>query len=138
MDEEDQTRIMTLTQSRGAEPERRVHFLEVVDGDGIGSRHVINDEGAVVGRKTPAEIVLPDSQISRTHCRLSSEGEDLWIEDLGSTNGTFLDGKRLQVVTALPVGSVMQAGRHYLKHEWRSRREWDRADELDRGWILQA
>ena len=132
MEEQEQTRIMTLAQARGAEREARVHFLEVVAGEGVGQRHVIGQEGAVVGRKAPAEIVLPDSEISRAHCRLAFRGEDLWIEDLGSTNGTFLDGARLQAAAAAPVGALLQVGRLTLKYEWRSQRDWLLADELDR------
>jgi serine phosphatase RsbU (regulator of sigma subunit) len=131
MEEEEQTRVMTLAGALGLGQEQRVHFLEVVGGEGVGARHVIGAEGAVVGRKEPAEIVLPDSEISRAHCRLAFRGGDLWVEDLGSTNGTFIDGAQIRTASAVPVGGLLQVGRLTLKYEWRSRREWLQSRELD-------
>jgi serine phosphatase RsbU (regulator of sigma subunit) len=112
--------------------DERVHFLELVDGLDVGARHVVDPAGAVVGRKAPADIILADSEISRAHCRLSVRGEDLWVVDLGSTNGTFVNGQRVHEPAIVPLGAILQVGRQVLKHEWRTRREWLMSDELDR------
>jgi serine phosphatase RsbU (regulator of sigma subunit) len=130
--EEDTTRIMTVAGSARFAPDERVHFLESVDDLSAGQRHVVDPNGAVIGRKAPADIVLADSEISRAHCRLTVRGEELWIEDLGSTNGTFVDGERVAEPMIVPLGAILQVGRQKLKHEWRTRREWLQSDELDR------
>jgi hypothetical protein len=129
--DEDQTRIMTLTGRPSLEPDERVHFVELVHGLD-GRRHIVDVAGATIGRKAPADIVLPDSEISRAHCRLALRGEELWVTDLGSTNGTFVNGERVQEPAVVPVGAILQVGKQLLKHEWRTRREWLQSDELDR------
>jgi hypothetical protein len=130
--EEDTTRIMTMTAPILASLDERVHVLEAVDDHALGQRHLIDAKGAVIGRKEPADIVLADSEISRAHCRLQVRGEDLWVADLGSTNGTFIDGVRVQEAAIVPVGAVLQVGRQKLKHEWRTPREWRLSDEMNR------
>ena len=52
--------------------------------------------------------------------------------DLNSTNGTYVDGKRIHESTALPDGSILEIGQQVLKHERRSTREVQEAQELDR------
>jgi Domain of unknown function (DUF4388)/FHA domain len=49
----------------------------------------------VIGRQPGLELVLPEDLVSRRHARLSLEGDDLVIEDLGSTNGTYVNGVRM-------------------------------------------
>lgn len=50
----------------------------------------------IVGRTEDNDIVLAHGHVSRRHARFTIEGESLWLEDLGSTNGTFVNGKRIQ------------------------------------------
>jgi serine phosphatase RsbU (regulator of sigma subunit) len=129
--EEEATRIMSV--SRGARlADERVHVMEVVDGLQLGHRHVIDAAGATIGRRAPAEIVLQDSEISRAHCRLTMRGDELWVADLASTNGTFLNGRPVTEPVAVPIGALLQVGGHLLKHESRTRQEWLQSDELDR------
>ena len=46
----------------------------------------------VVGRSSGAELQLIDGKVSREHCRLTVAGDEVWVEDLGSQNGTFVNG----------------------------------------------
>jgi serine phosphatase RsbU (regulator of sigma subunit) len=86
----------------------------------------------MIGRAPPSEIILADSEISRGHCRVALQGDDLVVTDLNSTNGTFVDGSRVLEPTHVPVGAVVQLGRQILKHEWRTRREILQSEEFDR------
>jgi hypothetical protein len=53
-------------------------------------------DGVVIGRQARmAEFVVPDAGVSRRHARLALDGRDLVIEDLGSANGTTVEGRRL-------------------------------------------
>ena len=54
------------------------------------------------------------------------------MTDLRSTNGTYVDGKRIDDSTLLPDGSILEIGQQVLKHERRSTREVKEAQELDR------
>ena len=49
----------------------------------------------VVGRDASADITVPDRAISRRHARLSHDEDGVWLEDLGSTNGTYVNGARV-------------------------------------------
>ncbi len=50
----------------------------------------------VIGRSRECDVRLDDANVSRRHAELRHEGDDYWIVDLGSTNGTELNGKRVQ------------------------------------------
>jgi FHA domain/Domain of unknown function (DUF4388) len=49
----------------------------------------------VIGRQADADLVIPDDLLSRRHARLAFEGDELVVEDLGSTNGTYVNGARV-------------------------------------------
>ena len=58
--------------------------------------HPLPAAGAVVvGRGKPADLMLDDPSLSRQHARFTHEGGKVWVEDLGSTNGTRINGKRV-------------------------------------------
>ena len=72
----------------------------------ISGRTVAEERGAIVGRSPFAsQIVLNHPEVSRKHFRLLARGTAVLVEDLGSTNGTILDGTRLQPGAPLPLGN---------------------------------
>jgi len=127
-----QTRIMTFARSADFTLEDRAHCLELIEGHDSGHRFILGPAGASIGRSVPADIVLADSEVSRTHCRLALENGVLTVTDLNSTNGTFIDGVRVSSVTPLPVGAILRVGRQSLRHEWMSHREILQQDEFHR------
>jgi predicted component of type VI protein secretion system len=64
----------------------------------------------VIGRDINADIVINDSEVSRKHARLTMQGAGVVLEDLGSTNGTFVDGQRLMGPHILRLGEVVMLG----------------------------
>lgn len=60
-------------------------------------------ETLVLGRDPTCDVVLPQAQVSRRHARLTLREDAVWVEDLGSKNGTFLNGERLPAHTPLPM-----------------------------------
>jgi len=89
----------------GKAPKAVEHLL---DGRVLGS-----PDGLVIGRHSRyCGLVLGDDSISRRHARLTIGGERATVEDLGSTNGTFVEGKRLAAfaITPIRVGSHLRFG----------------------------
>lgn len=109
-----------------------VHCLDQIDCLDVGRRHVVGPLGLSVGRTPPADIVLSDSDVSRSHCSISLEQDRLLVSDLNSTNGTFIDGQRIHGSAHLPIGSVLRVGNRSLRHEVRTREELEEAEDLDR------
>jgi DNA-binding winged helix-turn-helix (wHTH) protein len=62
----------------------------------------------VIGRETGCDIVISDRQISRRHARLNLTPQGVILEDLGSKNGTFCNGRRVEAPAALQDGDIVQ------------------------------
>lgn len=67
-----------------------------------------------IGRSTGAEFMLDAPLVSRLHCQLSATDEAIQVKDLDSTNGTFVNGKRITSATIL-AGDVLKVGRVDLR-----------------------
>jgi hypothetical protein len=61
-----------------------------------GRRRVLDKRRAVLGRSRDADVQIEDPNISRRHAEIVQEGSAFWVVDLGSTNGTEVDGRRVQ------------------------------------------
>ncbi|WP_138759855.1 FhaA domain-containing protein [Modestobacter altitudinis] len=72
---------------------RQVAHVLVVDGP--GTKHVLEQGSNVLGRGTEADIRLPDTGVSRKHVDVQLVGTVVTVEDLGSTNGTLVNGRRV-------------------------------------------
>ena len=101
----------------------RAHYLAVIAGDKPGQRIRLGNQPLVIGRAEPSDWVLPDAEISRTHCKVYLAFDQVIVQDLQSSNGTFIEGKRLAEANELPVGARLQIGTHVIEHEWRTRQE---------------
>jgi len=97
-----------------------VHCLEVGPEDAPLARHPIGMLGAKLGRSAPAEIVFADKRISRRHCEVEIKNGEMLVTDLQSTNGTFVDGERIEAPTVLPAGSELKIGDIVLTHRVRA------------------
>jgi pSer/pThr/pTyr-binding forkhead associated (FHA) protein len=83
--------------------------LVIIRGPGTG-RDVTLGAETVVGRAPDVEIPLDDAGASRRHCRVRMAGAFWVVEDLGSRNGTFVGGKRIDGVVPLREGDVIRIG----------------------------
>ena len=86
------------------------HVLVV---DGPGTRHELSTGRNVIGRGTEADIRLPDTGVSRKHVDVVLDGGTATVEDLGSTNGTLVNGRRISR-QALVDGDVIRIGHSVL------------------------
>ncbi|MEW5985626.1 MAG: FHA domain-containing protein [Chloroflexota bacterium] len=64
----------------------------------------------ILGREPLNDIPLKDPEVSRRHARLTPQSDSFLIEDLGSTNGTFVNGRRITTPTLLKHGDVVDFG----------------------------
>lgn len=108
-----------------------VHYL-ILDGanDASGAIELASDRRLTIGRGAAADHQISDPGASSLHAMLGIDGTRVVVTDLGSTNGTFLDGKRISGPTELPIGARLQIGRTILRHELRSREEIDRQSRV--------
>src|SRR5262245_40426407 len=70
---------------------------------GAGAEIEIKD-GMVIGRNPDCDVVLTDGHPSRKHARLNLKADGLWVEDLGSANGTFVNGEQIAQARKLVTG----------------------------------
>ena len=75
-----------------------------------GASFTLEGDQMDVGRDSTNEIVINDAEISRRHARLTFQGGKYVLEDLGSTNGTFVNGQRLAGPRVLKSGEVVSFG----------------------------
>nr|WP_281507699.1 DUF3662 and FHA domain-containing protein [Brachybacterium sp. Marseille-Q7125] len=79
-----------------------------------GQQYMLTGTVTVIGRGGDADIILEDTGVSRHHLELRNEGGQLLATDLGSTNGTFVDGERIQTPVPLQDRSLLKIGRTRL------------------------
>lgn len=80
--------------------------LQIVGGPNTGQSVPLGDQPILLGRGTDAAIRLDDDYVSTRHARFATNGEQWFVEDMGSTNGTYLGSQR--VSTPVPVGIGIQ------------------------------
>jgi hypothetical protein len=92
-------------------PGQLVAHVLVVDGP--GTKHVLEQGSNVLGRGTEADIRLPDTGVSRKHADVQLHGSTVTVDDLGSTNGTLVNGRRVGR-QELADGDVIRIGHSVL------------------------
>ncbi len=75
-----------------------------------GAAFTLEGDQMSIGRDSTNDIVINDAEISRRHARLTFQGGKFVLEDLGSTNGTFVNGQRLAGPRVLKAGEVVSFG----------------------------
>jgi len=88
--------------------------LAIEGGPQTGLTYVLGPGNTVAGRGSDAAIFLPDVTVSREHVRFSVDSNGLSMSDLGSTNGTYVNGERLLAGT-LKEGDELMIGKYHLR-----------------------
>src|SRR5262245_46292073 len=84
--------------------------LVTVRGPNAGHRFPLDESCCVIGRQPDAEIYLESLAVSRHHARVLTEPEGIYVEDLKSSNGTYVNGHRIGAKVALTERDVLQIG----------------------------
>ena len=89
--------------------------LVVVEGENAGARAELADAPLLIGRGNDAAIRLDDDYVSTRHARVAASGDEWFVEDLGSTNGTYLGSVRITQPTTLSLGTQVRIGKTILE-----------------------
>ena len=115
-------RVKKKSQGRQPKPPKisrkqkvRGNRLVVIDGPLVGAIVELAGAQITLGRAPDSTIIIDDDYASSRHARIY-ESEGSWVvEDLGSTNGTWIDRSRITTPTVLPVGAPLRIGRSTLQ-----------------------
>jgi two-component system cell cycle response regulator len=91
-------------------------LLTVLRGENPGVLYALDATESVVGRSPEVAVMLPDDTLSRRHACIRRLGDVYAIQDLGSTNGTFVDGVRVEGLLALDDGCRIGVGANTVLH----------------------
>ncbi|MCW4354763.1 FHA domain-containing protein [Hoyosella sp. YIM 151337] len=89
--------------------------LVVTQGALAGTRISLSQQPILLGRADDSTLVLTDDYASNRHARLSPRGNDWYLEDLGSTNGTYLDRAKVTTAARVPLGTPIRVGKTVIE-----------------------
>jgi pSer/pThr/pTyr-binding forkhead associated (FHA) protein len=90
-------------------------YLVVTGGTLAGTRIALGTLPVLIGRADDSTLVLTDDYASTRHARLSPRGSDWYVEDLGSTNGTYLDRSKITTAVRVPIGTPVHVGKTVIE-----------------------
>jgi hypothetical protein len=97
-----------------APPGRSARLL-VTDGALRGRSLPLGTSAAILGRSPTSTLVIDDDYASNRHARIFPQRGGWWVEDLGSTNGTYVDGKRIEEPVELTPGREVRIGQTVIE-----------------------
>lgn len=89
--------------------------LVIVRSDSGAGRRFPIGAPVVLGRSDDADILVDDAYASEFHVRIGLQDGAVMLNDLGSTNGTYVNGRRVTVPTALQKGDAVQIGKTIIE-----------------------
>ena len=98
-------------------PKRRGSPTQVVvtAGGNEGATAPLDQAPILIGRGTDAAIRLDDDYVSTRHARIAASGDQWFVEDLGSTNGTYIGSVRITQPTTITLGTQVRIGKTILE-----------------------
>jgi pSer/pThr/pTyr-binding forkhead associated (FHA) protein len=90
-------------------------YLVVTEGSLAGTRITLGNQPVLIGRADDSTLVLTDDYASTRHARLSQHGPEWYVEDLGSTNGTYLDRDKVTTAVRVPIGTPVRIGKTVIE-----------------------
>jgi pSer/pThr/pTyr-binding forkhead associated (FHA) protein len=88
---------------------------ELVITDASGRRTIPLKESITLGRAATSDLVIADNYVSNVHARIYLRDGSYWLEDLGSTNGTYMNRSRVSTPTAIGPGDDIRMGKATLE-----------------------
>ena len=101
----------TLNKKKGRGP----RTLVVTAGPLSGTKITLGEQPILIGRADDSTLVLTDDYASTRHARLSPRCSEWYVEDLGSTNGTYLDRAKVTTAVRVPMGTPVRIGKTVIE-----------------------
>lgn len=116
--------VITDIHKIASDGETKRAYILFLTGPLVGKIHLLEDGTTSLGRAGDVDIVINDTRISRHHISIHTHGNKVSIEDLGSTNGTYNNGHRIQGITPLNDGDKIQLSSNTIfKFAWQDKTE---------------
>ena len=91
-----------------------MYRLRVFPSQGEDFEYPLEEESISIGRVSESDLVVKDRFLSRQHARLYRTGEHVWVEDLDSSNGTFVNDRRVEEPTEIRPGDEVRLSTSYI------------------------
>jgi two-component system, cell cycle response regulator len=104
-------------------------YLMMYTERNMGRRLDLTEAKITIGRSPEADIVIEDKRVSKIHCTVQYAKGSIIVEDNQSTNGTFLNGQRIDKAS-VNTSALLQVGGTVMKVEFKNKSEVDYEDEL--------
>ena len=101
-----QQKAKRTKRARGAPRSRKI-----IDGPNAGKSVPLGSDPTLLGRGPDAAIRLDDDYVSPRHARFATNGEQWFVEDLGSTNGTYIGSQRITSPVPVAIGTSVRLGK---------------------------
>jgi pSer/pThr/pTyr-binding forkhead associated (FHA) protein len=102
---------------RTKRPRGEPRVLVVTQGSQAGQSAALADGVILIGRGADCQIILDDDYVSTRHARVVSGENGIYVEDLGSTNGSYVNGQRITAPTTITMSDAVRIGKTILKLE---------------------
>lgn len=86
------------------------HILEIQNGKHRGHKVKLKQARTIIGRGEEAQIRIGSHEVSRKHCLIEVRDDSIWVQDLDSSNGTFVNGSPISREEELTPGSTLTVG----------------------------
>ena len=102
---------------RTKRPRGEPRVLLVTQGNQTGQSAALADGVIMIGRGADCQIILDDDYVSTRHARVVSGENGIYVEDMGSTNGSYVNGQRITAPTLITMSDTVRIGKTILKLE---------------------